>query len=232
MTISPRPTRAIAGLAVVALLSATHPAAALDPYTPPIWNGVYAGLHGGMNWFEVTAEPDLGTLDISSGQFGAHVGLNYDAGMAVIGVEGDLNFEMGSYSITADSADLGFPGIAASGYVDVTSSGSLRARIGMPIANKALIYATAGYAWASTEYGVNGTYGGRPVSYARSMMFHGIAYGIGAEAFVTDNVVLRVEALRFDYADKPLTFERIGNTGVSIDPSSDVVRAGLSWRFN
>lgn len=227
----PRPARAIAGLAIVALLTGTRTAAALDPYTPPIWNGVYAGLHGGMNWFDVAADP-AGTLAISSGQFGGHVGFNYDMGPAIIGVEGDLNFETGSDSIPIDGADIRYPAFTGTGQFDVSSSGSLRARVGLPIANKALIYATAGYAWASTEYAINGRNGSTPVSYTHSMFFNGIAYGIGAEAFVTDNIAVRIEALRFDYASTPLTIERIGSTGVSIDPSSDVVRAGVSWKFN
>jgi hypothetical protein len=62
--------------------------------------------------------------------------------------------------------------------------------------------------------------------------FGGFVYGISAEAFLSRNIALRIEAPRYDYSEQTFSLPNAQNTVVTLDPSSDVIRAGISWRFN
>ncbi len=179
----------------------------------PIWNGAYAGVHGGVTWAEVDA-PIIGQLDNRNAVWGVHAGYNLTNGRFVIGVEGDLNFDGAGFSHTIDG--LG------SATAETEWSASLRARMGMTFGS-ALIYGTVGYARLNAEGHENPIAGGQN---SISESFSGIVYGVGAEGLVTSNVSLRLEALRYDYSiDHEIARP-------FIDLNETVLRAGVTFHFN
>jgi outer membrane immunogenic protein len=61
---------------------------------PPIWTGVYAGIHGGYAWADVDytfdvffVDPDPISHSMSGGALGGHVGIQQQFGNRVIGLE-------------------------------------------------------------------------------------------------------------------------------------------------
>jgi outer membrane immunogenic protein len=227
MLLNPRPSRAYRSLALAALVATPASASDLEPFTVPIWTGAYAGLHGGANWLDV--DTSLGqTFSFQSGLVGAHLGINYQYGGLVIGGEADLTYEMAEVSAAVDGADYGYSGIVAKATATQTASGSFRARLGVPIASSAMIYATGGYAWTTLDYKIAGVAAGTAFDAGSGSTFGGLVYGIGAEALVTPNIVLRIEALRYDYAEQTFSLPTGQETNLTIDPSSDVIRAGIS----
>ncbi len=190
-----------------------------DPLLAPIWTGAYAGIHGGANWIDVETGGGIkaNTEDVT---FGGHLGFNLSLGAVVAGIEADLNYENASFTADPMQADY------ASG--EVRASGSLRGRVGLPI-GPALLYATAGYAWTDVNLDYRSSSGSQ---LSGTESFNGIVYGIGAEAFVLPNLTLRVEALRYDYEEKDISISGAIKSAEDFDPSSTVVRAGLSFHFN
>jgi len=213
-------TLRLAATAIVPLatLAAPEPVRA-QQLLAPIWSGIYAGAHGGANW--TTIDSDLGkAVDQQSASFGGHLGINLGLGLIVVGAEADVSIDTASYGITA------LPTL--SGRADIDASGTIRGRIGIPI-GPALFYATAGYTW--TDVGITLSNGGG-ATVDRSTSFQGIVYGAGVEAMVLPRISFRLEALRFDYRSSKLDLGSVGQSLQEFDPSSTVVRAGVSFHFN
>jgi outer membrane immunogenic protein len=129
---------------------------------------------------------------------GAQVGYNYQIGSFVVGLEVDIQY-----------ADFGGEDIVLSdgSVVDFNNSdwfGTVRARAGVAF-DRALIYATGGFAFADDATGW--TVGG------------------GLEYAFTDNLSAKVEGLyvNLDQDDNFL--------GIDNDAEFGVVRAGLNFRF-
>lgn len=225
-----RAAPALACAAICALHTTALRAQALEPYQVPIWTGAYAGLHGGVNRLDV--DTSYGNERFTNGFGGIHVGINMQHGMIVLGGEADLNFETAESSAAIDGADFGVPGLAATATAEQKASGSFRARIGVPVTPALMLYATGGYAWTTLDYSFSGTYSGTPFESGSGETFGGLVYGIGAEMQIAPQVLLRIEALRYDYSEKTYGLSPGGADTISIDPSSDVIRAGISWKFN
>lgn len=187
---------------------------------------MYAGIHGGGNWAEIEATQGANALGSSKEQafnFGGHLGFNVGLGFVVVGLEADIGID--TFSATSSGVVLGIP---LSTKVDSTASGTARARLGIPI-GPALLYATAGYAWAdiSGKFDATGFASGKA-----SSAIDGIVYGIGAEMRILPRVSFRVEALHFDYAKQSFDLTTVGGGILNIDPDATVVRAGVSFAFN
>jgi outer membrane immunogenic protein len=78
-------------IAVVGLMLSAGSAVA---NAPPIWTGVYAGIHGGYAWADVDytfdvffVDPDPISHSMSGGALGGHVGIQQQFGNRVIGLE-------------------------------------------------------------------------------------------------------------------------------------------------
>ncbi|MEQ1671577.1 MAG: outer membrane beta-barrel protein [Hyphomicrobium sp.] len=185
----------------------------------PIWTGAYAGFHGGTKWGDI--DTDFGSaMSGTDWTGGGHIGYNFGLGGIVLGLEADA---------TLDSTSLGFtPKGGGTGSFETDWSGTIRGRAGMPV-GPALLYATAGYAWTEATLNEAAVGGG---SFSTSHTFHGVVYGLGAEAYVLPNLSLRLEALRFDYAADKLSLSGAQNLVEEFDPSETVVRAGVTFHLN
>lgn len=147
----------IALLAGGAALAADLPRKGLLPPAPELptfynWSGVYVGGRVGYSWgsdraseFSTAGRAPLGrSFDYSPSSFigGARLGFNYQLGVVVLGVEGDIE----GMNAHAGQGDAG-------GVVRVRQDwqGSVRARLGYSL-DRVMVYATAGAAFSKLEY--------------------------------------------------------------------------------
>jgi outer membrane immunogenic protein len=208
---------ASAGLALAADLPQRQITPA--PYATPAftWTGFYVGAHGGYAWGEARlAQPGFGTAtdDIDGGFGGLQAGYNHQFGQFVLGLEVDGSF-----------GDIGVkyavPGGTASSSIDWM--GTARVRGGVAF-DRALIYATGGFAWANNEIKVS-----QPgVSISQDKMHTGWALGAGVEYAFTNNLSAKVEYLYMDFG-KEIYFADLG--GVDFDGHIHTIKAGLNYRF-
>jgi outer membrane immunogenic protein len=204
-------------LALLAAPLAPSGAARADNILAPIWTGVYVGVQGGANWKNVSTDFSSGfsTQGVSGG---GHAGLNWGLGGLVIGLEADASL---------DDAELRYSTMGNTTKLNTDWSGTVRGRLGIPV-GPALFYATVGYAWSNMSIsGNDGT-----TNFKGTHRFDGIAYGVGAEAYVLPNLSARLEALHFDYGSDQLSIAGAAGGVEEFDPSETVVRAGLTFHLN
>jgi outer membrane immunogenic protein len=169
------------------------------------WTGFYVGVNAGYGWNtndSITVGGVRFDLDDEGGFVGgAQAGYNYQIGSFVVGLEGDIQYaDFGG----DDRFDFDNDGIADDDFNNSDWFGTVRARAGVAF-DRALIYATGGFAFADDATGW--TVGG------------------GLEYAFTNNLSAKVEGLyvNLDQDDNFL--------GIDNDAEFGVVRAGLNFRF-
>jgi outer membrane immunogenic protein len=188
------------------------------PYdAPALWTGAYMGAHLGYGWGKTSiTTPGYGATNPKGGFGGLHGGYNWQTGNIVFGVEGDLDLSWmdSSNTFAGGNAMTSHPGWAS----------SLRGRGGYAFSNF-LVYGTLGLALTNTNVTLQqpGT-----TTQLNETQF-GYVAGIGAEMKLAPQISARVEALRYGFADKNLTY-----SGAITPLSNDMttVRAGLTFHFN
>ena len=170
------------------------------------WTGVYAGLNAGYD-FGTTSNSAKGVIgSVRGGSLGGTVGYNQQIQNFVIGAEGDL-------------AAANVQGSTGSNSAKVNSIGTLRARAGFA-ADRALVYATGGYAGGQTKVTTGAASG--------SKWLNGYAIGGGLEYAFTDNISAKAEYLYTDLQPKNYG----GLTGVnSAGVKVNQVRTGVNYKF-
>ncbi len=183
---------------------------------PAIWRGLYAGVQAGHRWTNTEA-PGSGLTSLTPRglQFGAHLGHNFQSGNIVYGLEGDLMLGSASASTTSGATTLSMK--------DSWTS-SLRARAGYSF-GPALLYATGGVALTGQDL----TLKSGALTAAMSDARLGLVLGAGLEMQLTQQLSARIEGLHYSYKDSVLTGGTIGQT---VKQDSNVLRAGVSYRFN
>jgi outer membrane immunogenic protein len=218
-----------AGLALAALGASTAGAADLPrrsgaPAPAPVyakqgftWTGAYVGANAGYGWGRHTRAGRGFYNQNKGGLVGVTAGYNQQFGAVVAGVEGDIS--------AADIKGSGAAPGPVTGRSRVSSLATARARIGVA-ADRALIYATGGYAGANVKNTLVDT--PRGLGYAQDKWLNGYAVGAGVEYAVTDNVTARGEYLYADLGKK--TYFAAPNatpTGMRLS----TVRAGVNYKF-
>ena len=170
------------------------------------WTGVYAGLNAGYD-FGNTSKSARGVIgSVRGGSLGGTIGYNQQIQNFVIGAEGDL-------------AAANVQGSTGSNSAKVNSIGTLRARAGFA-ADRALVYATGGYAGGQTKVTTGAASG--------SKWLNGYAIGGGLEYAFTDNISAKAEYLYTDLQPKNYG----GLTGVnSAGVKVNQVRTGVNYKF-
>ncbi len=182
------------------LVALALPAAAGDPASPqpdprlafaasPDWGGGYAGAQVGYG--DLAAQGGL--LDGNGTLYGLHAGWRWDLGSTVVGVEGDW-----------DRADVNLGSVGT-----LDSVARLKLKGGADL-GAALVYATAGAAWAEA------TVGGAALS------DRGWFLGAGMDYAVTPTMTLGGEVLGHRFTD-------FDGSGVDLDATT--VTARVSFRF-
>ncbi|MCD6069852.1 MAG: hypothetical protein K0S42_368 [Microvirga sp.] len=155
------------------------------------WTGFYVGVNAGYGW----SNDDFDAVDLADedddGGFvgGAQVGYNYQIGSFVVGLEGDIQYADFGADDDFDSSDW---------------FGTVRARAGVAF-DRALIYATGGFAFADDA--------------------NGWTVGGGVEYAFTNNLSAKIEGLYVNL-DNDDDFP-----GFDGETDFGVVRAGLNFRF-
>jgi outer membrane immunogenic protein len=230
-------TGLVAGAGAVSaadLPARTAPIAPVAVPAVPIftWTGFYAGVNAGYGWqnnedssFFVpagtfgpgTAGGIVSFADDEGDGFvgGGQIGYNYQMGTFVIGVEADLQWADLGGSDGLATFPASFPGtfVPAGAGGGVDWFGTVRARLGFAF-DRALIYATGGFAYGGTDNGDTGFFddGGDDTR-------TGWALGGGVEYAFTQNLTFGLEGLWVNLdGDNRGTF-----VGTVEDPTGDVV---------
>jgi len=207
-----------AALAVFALTSAASAAdmpARTYTKAPPMvaaynWTGLYIGLNGGYGWVDSGGSNPGGFVG------GGQIGYNWQAmgSPLVLGLEADLQGADIDESATAG-------GVTAT--QRAKAFGTVRGRIGYAF-DRAMIYATGGWAYTRTSLDLTGPGG----SISSSDWSSGWALGGGLEYAFMGPWTVKLEYLHVDSGDVTLSLAGVPVTG-SYD--MNVVRAGLNYRF-
>ena len=223
------------------------------------WTGFYVGVNAGYGWqnnndnsffvpagtFPITAPAASGIVSFAEDDGdgfvgGGQIGYNYQMGTFVIGLEADLQWaDLGGSNGTAfipASFPATFVPAGAAGGVDWF--GTVRARLGFAV-DRALIYATGGFAYGGTDSGNNGIFDNNDDTRT------GWVLGGGVEYAFTQNLTAGLEGLWVNLdGDNKGTFvgtEVIGGTvtpvyATGVDRGDDendffVARAKLNFKF-
>ena len=215
------------------------PAVYLPPVVPVYnWSGVYLGINGGCGFgsSEWTVSQNLsgstssGSFNTNGGLVGGTLGVNFQTGGFVFGVEGDWDWQ-------------GLQGTSNSPFCNILASGTpscetksdwiatIRGRAGYA-ADRVLFYATGGGAAGNVQTGLS-------TLSLQSNTEYGWTAGAGIEWAFADNWTAKVEYLFVDLGnttcntsancgfDAPAT---AANNSVSFTES--MIRAGVNFKFN
>ncbi|MEM7615950.1 MAG: outer membrane beta-barrel protein [Pseudomonadota bacterium] len=165
----------------------------IAPAPPPApigvdWTGFYVGGQAGYGFGDVEGTDFDGFLG------GLQAGYNYDFGSYVLGAEVDYNF-----------GELDLDGDAGS----IDQIGRFKVKAGYD-AGRALIYGTAGAAFADADIGGD------------DLSDIGWTVGAGIDYLVTDNIIAGVEYLYHNFDD----FDDSGS-----DVDANTIAAKVSYRF-
>ena len=215
---------------------------------PWTWSGFYIGGHAGYGWgrdpFTDPFEGVDGTITITgidSNGFvgGIQAGANRQMGAWVGGLEVDLSGTgiKGSTSVTVPltGGPTGTDTLTESDNFELL--GSARGRIGYLALPDVLLYGTGGLAWTRIVQGNDETTivtsGGTSSASATVNWELGWVAGLGIETRLwNSNWLGRIEYLHYDFGDSGSTFDDAGVTFSSGHLTTDVVRAGLSYKFD
>jgi len=230
--------RVLATSTVIAGLSTGALAADLPVYEPtpaPVaepapsfdWTGPYIGLQAGYLWGKNKfKEHDAITgsfigedkYDIDGFTGGAHAGYNWQHGKFVYGVEGDIEYTNLEGDMRVGDSLLG---------VEANWQASIRARLGMTVAERSLIYATGGAAFADIEH----VYAEPGMEMTVSETKTGWTVGAGAEHAFTDHITARLEYRYTDFGDISHDLRPLWESKGENKLHAHAVRVGFSYKF-
>jgi len=217
--------------------------------TPWTWSGFYIGGHAGFGWgHDPFTEPfffsqtfTLTGVDSNGFVGGFQAGGNWQTGAWVAGLELDLS---GTGIKGSTSGAASFTG-AATGANTVTVTdeleliGSARARVGYLVWPDVLLYGTGGLTWTrlvqteddATIFTSGGT---SSVSSDTQVSWEfGWVAGLGIESRLwNSNWLARIEYLHYDFGDSGSSFDGPVVTFSSGHLTTDVIRGGLSYKFD
>lgn len=214
---------------------------------PPFsWTGLYAGVHLGSAWSQTDgsfAYPGpLGVaaaggraFDDSSFTGGVQIGLNWQTANFVWGLEADYSFMNMSTGGTMFRYPL-VPGDHFDGRVAIDGAGSLRARLGLAVASRTLLYVTGGLAFADVEVGHSFVRDGvLGASGSNSAFRTGWTLGAGLEHALTNNWTIRGEYRYSDYGSinvlQPGFPAVVSPSSANFDITAHDLRLGLNYKF-
>jgi outer membrane immunogenic protein len=224
-----------AAAAEAADLSSAYKGPAPLPFT---WTGVYFGGNAGYG-FEanssdiVLSDPSATTsgLKESGGFVGIQMGYNYQMGLLVLGLEGDVQAAnlKGSFDRVIDAAG---DSLNASGNAD--EFGTIRGRIGAAF-DHLLVYATGGAALGGISNTLNVTTAGGSTSLQNDSTRLGYTVGAGLEYAVDRNWSIKGEYQYIAFGSEslsPIENTTLATTSNSITTDIHTFRIGVNWHFH
>jgi outer membrane immunogenic protein len=172
------------------------------------WAGPYIGIQGGGGWGR-SDNSIGGSSNLNGGLIGGTLGYNWQSGPLVYGLETDLAF-----------ANISGSGSCGGGLFSCSTRnnwlGTARGRIGYAM-DRWMPYVTGGFAYGGVRTSLAGFDNNRTKS--------GWTVGGGIEAAIAGPWTAKVEYLHVDLGSVDAPF------GTSANYRSDIVRAGLNYRF-
>jgi len=227
--------------AAMAMLTVTWHVAAADlptPSPPPSlpaavynWTGFYLGINGGFgtgnsNWSDGPVGT-TGSFPISGYVVGGTVGVNYQIGQYVFGIEGDgdwTNLHGNSGSTCGAISAVVLPPVGCQTQSEWLAT--VRGRVGYAF-NNILLFGTAGAAFGNIQTGLI------PPSTFDSTTEAGWAIGAGIEVAFAPNWTAKAEYLFVDLPNATCT--TAGNCGGAagsiVSFNESIVRAGVNFKF-
>jgi outer membrane immunogenic protein len=159
---------------------------------------------------------------------GGQIGLNYQIGWAVIGVEG-----AGSWADIRGDAPCGFFNFFACS-THSKSIVNVTGRIGALMMERTLVYVKGGVAWKDTDYSGHFTLIPGADVFNASSVRTGALFGAGAEYAFAQNWTAFIEYNYMDFRTKRLTYTAADGDTAIFDNNDKLhlVKAGLNYRFN
>lgn len=203
-----------------------------EPAVQLLWNGYYAGVHGGWGWGTTRVnDPQLRPTDPlveykSDGPIvGGQVGVNWQWGNVVVGVE--LDGSWASLRSVTSNINPAIPGVFGQG-VEIHALATATGRIGYAM-GPWLFYAKAGGAYAYMDITTNITAQG-PISTTENLF--GVTGGAGLEVAFLRNVSAKIEYNYLYFPEHSYTFFNPNTpNSSSVDHFVHLVKAGINVRF-
>ena len=207
------------------------------------WSGVYVGATIGYGGADVDGAYSQGggtdfLLD-GSGPFnldpdgiagGLEVGVNWQSGNMVYGIEADVTF------VDWSDSQFNAPADEETVFVDTNYVATLRARIGYSM-DRTLFFGTAGLAYTDTEYSVQDHPGDTDPTESGSISLNdiGLVAGGGVEHAFNDKWSVKLEGLYFWFNDNQSAIDLTHDSDNSRDfvelNDAWMVRVGLNYHF-
>jgi outer membrane immunogenic protein len=198
------------------------PAPYYDPVPVFVWSGLYAGINGQLGFGSISTS---GGRPAFGGPFGglggATLGYNYQSGKLLVGAEGDIAF-----GAISSSNNFGFD---TSSTGRISGLGTIRARVGYVLNDRALLYVTGGYAGASLNGSISDFNGSPNLVLQEQHYLNGFAVGFGVEYALTTKISIKGEYLYTGFGSQ--NFFSSSRDQVSAGASINLVRAGLNYHF-
>lgn len=174
------------------------------------WTGLYVGAFaaGGLG----TTEADFGNMHPTGVFGGADIGFQYQLDQVVIGLEANA-------SLSDLDDDQGVRGTGKFQTQDMDNIASVRAKLGVPVGERSMIFATAGWGWGQSEYGEGLVEQKKNIS--------GPTLGVGAHYALDSHFVGRLEYVHYFYGDTAYNL----TVPVTVSNSADEIRVGLDYQF-
>ena len=221
--------RLLAGCLAVAALAGPVGAQAADLSLAPLykappsqyspaynWSGFYLGLNGGGGWGDSHWQ-GIGHANLSGGQVGGTAGYNWQFGQAVVGLEGDLDWNHLSGTLVSPVC----PGGSCS-----TSDGwlsTVRGRVGYSF-DRVMPYVTGGLAAGDIRATNPGLPGGTDTN-------AGWTVGGGVEFALPGNWSAKAEYLHVDLGSFNCGANCGGTPNENVSMRDNVFRAGVNYHF-
>jgi outer membrane immunogenic protein len=255
------------------------------PAVAPVssWSGIYLGISGGSGWgnneyswnqdatvVAIAAQTNgndgfpllggtKGSHPISGEFFGGQLGVNWQAGWVVLGLQADAHWaDIKGSGSCSETGVFSTVGLSFACDDKISSFGTITARVGATV-DHALIYAKGGWAWEHGHNAVNptipatfinqnnnaGAFGTSITGGSSTHSQTGWTLGAGIEYAITPNWSAFVEYDYFDFGTRGVNYlfvlnQNPGETPATINipmqaTASDkfsAVRVGVNHKFN
>lgn len=233
--------KVILAASAAVLISGTAMAADAIVYNEPApamevntfsWEGAYVGANAGYGFGKMKATDEDGdSFSIKPRGFvgGVQAGYNWQFDQIVAGIEADFQGSTMKKRIHEYDADLD---MSASAEGKVQWFGTVRGRLGGNIAERTMLYGTAGLAYGKVKFDTSIDDGIDVVGQSVSKTRAGWTVGGGLEHALTQNVTLKTEYLYTDLGKVTLpAVEDFGIESSRVKTTFHTVRVGVNYKF-
>jgi outer membrane immunogenic protein len=215
-------------LVALALPASAAAAADLSPGYAPVarapvyyspyynWTGFYLGINGGGGWGDSHWQ-GVGHFGMSGGQVGGTAGYNWQLGQAVVGLEGDVDYN----HLQGTTVSPLCPGVSCSTSDSWLST--VRGRVGYAF-DRVMPYVTGGLAVGDIRATTPGFPGATDTN-------AGWTVGGGVEFALPGNWSAKAEYLHVDLGDTSCGTACGGTPSENVSLHENLFRAGLNYHF-